>query len=134
MLAHSCMVLTIPGMWLSRVYGSPCWDGTPTQGSGKCLLLQQLAPSIFLLSSCMSPRRIRSASEQGGAVSCEACCAVRSQTCTLKSTADPSSPTTYSAAGDTDWVSGALTDLAAARAAKSQSRWISDCDTIPGGC
>lgn len=64
----------------------------------------------------------------------EACRAVRSQTCTLKSTGDPSNPTTYSAAGDTDWVSGALTNLAAAQAAKSKSRWISDCDTMPGGC
>ena len=50
----------------------------------------------------------------------EACRAVRSQTCTLKSTGDPSNPTTYSAAGDTDWVSGALTNLAAAQAAEEQ--------------
>ena len=57
-----------------------------------------------------------------------------SQTCTLKNTADPANPITYNAAGDTDWESGALVDLAAARAAKSKSRWITDCDTVPGGC
>lgn len=64
----------------------------------------------------------------------EAWCLVRSQTCTLKSTADPSNPTVYSAAGDTDWESGALANLAAAQAAKSKSKWITDCDKVSGGC
>jgi hypothetical protein len=60
---------------------------------------------------------------------------VRSQTCTLKSTPDPSNPISYNSAGDSDWVSGAITDLAAAQAAKnSKSSWISGCDNVSGGC
>ena len=59
---------------------------------------------------------------------------MRSQTCTLKNTPNPGNPTTYNVAGDTDWESGALVNLAAARAAKSKSRWITSCDTVPGGC
>ena len=60
---------------------------------------------------------------------------VRSQTCTLKSTPNPSNPITYNSAGDSDWVSGAITDLSAAQAAKnSKSSWISGCDNVAGGC
>jgi hypothetical protein len=57
-----------------------------------------------------------------------------SQTCTLKSSANPGNPVRYTGAGDSDWISGALTDLSAAQAAKSQSTWITSCDQVTGGC
>ncbi|CAK0779819.1 hypothetical protein CVIRNUC_004861 [Coccomyxa viridis] len=56
------------------------------------------------------------------------------QTCTLKYSATPESPVTYNAPGDSNWISGSITDLAAAKAAISKSKWISSCDTQQGGC